>query len=91
VSSSADPRMPTNTTLIKNRLVKIICAHTLPVMIYPHPKKASTINAHPLGPLDFFAPSLRVNFFLGGARPSPPGVADVGEGAALDAALLLIL
>ena len=52
-----------------------------------HPKKGLHDHAHPLGPLDFFAPNLSVNFFLGGARPSPPGVVAVGEGAALDAAL----
>lgn len=40
----------------------------------------------------FGPPNLSVNLFLGGATPSPPpGVVAVGEGAALDAALLLIL
>jgi hypothetical protein len=62
-----------------------------PIVIHPVQQSLIMTQAHPLGPLDFFAPSLRVNFFLGGARPSPPGVVAVGEGAALDAALLLIL
>jgi hypothetical protein len=81
--------MPTNTALIKNnsskQYVHVPFRHDLSQAKKPHG------HAHPLGPLDFFAPSLRVNFFLGGARPSPPGVVAVGEGAALDAALLLIL
>ena len=65
--------------------------YTYPTLvIYPTQNSHMKI-AHPLGPLAFFAPSLRVNFFLGGAMPSPPGVVAVGEGAALDAALLLIL
>ena len=90
MSSSTDPRMPTNTTLIKEPTRQNNMCIYPSVVTYP-PEKPFIVHAHPLGPLDFFAPSLRVNFFLGGARPSPPGGVAVGEGAALGAALLLIL
>lgn len=86
VSSSADPKNAHQHHAKITTRQNNMCTN-LSVVICPA-QGTTMVRAHPL---DFFAPSLRVSFFFSGAMPSPPGVVAVGEGAALDAALLLIL
>ena len=86
VSSSADPKNAHQHHAKKTTRQNNVC--TCPSIMIRPIQRVPMVQAHPP---DFFAPNLRVNFFFGGAMPSPPGVVAVGEGAALDAALLLIL